>query len=161
MKTDVYIEKQSFNQWWLWLILGCFSLLCLTGLIIQVGLNKPFGTNPAPDGVIIGLFIFSIILLILFILIRLVIVIDSNSIRVSFGGIIKKEFSRNEIVKTEIVDYGFIGGWGIRFSTKYGKVYSTGGSKGLFIQPKNGNAFVIGTRKPEKLREFLNQMGMD
>ena len=58
----------------------------------------------------------------------------------------------------EIVNYGFVGGWGIRLWTKYGTVYNMRGNKGLAIALTDGNKFLIGTQKPEELTAILEKI---
>ena len=53
------------------------------------------------------------------------------------------------------LDYGFIGGYGIRLWTKYGTVYNTSGKIGLAITLNNGDKFLIGTQKSDELKLFL------
>lgn len=153
-----HIESQSFNQWWIWLLLVVFNVLFIIAFVLQIFLDIPFGNKPAPDGVIVACLIFSIGILVLFRLIKLKTTIDSLSIKIAFGGMIKKKIEWNQIERYEIVDYGYVGGWGIRYSVKYGKIYSTGGSKGLFIVTKTGKKLVIGTKKPNELLTFLEQL---
>ena len=73
--------------------------------------------------------------------------IDQNGIRMIFFPFVKKEINWKEIKKAEIVNYGFVGGWGIRLSTKYGTVYNTRGNKGLAIELLNGKNFPSGPKK--------------
>lgn len=53
----------------------------------------------------------------------------------------------------KVINYGFVGGWGIRLWTKYGTVYNVSGNKGLFIKLKNGKTMVIGTQKSQELEK--------
>src|SRR5690554_7570605 len=54
---------------------------------------------------------------------------------------------------TTLFRSGFVGGWGIRFTMKYGTVYNIKGNKGLFVKLKNGKTFIVGTQKPEELEK--------
>ena len=158
-------EVQRFNQWWIWLTLILINLIPIWGIIQQVILKKPFGNNPMPD---IGLYIFLFITLIfpvLFLWIQLKTNIDNNSIRFQFVPLPEKEIEWREVAKVEFIDYGFVGGWGIRMGTKYGTVYNIRGKKGLSIILKNGKKLVVGTQKEsemkivaEKLNERLDQL---
>ena len=42
----------------------------------------------------------------------------------SFIPFVKKRIKWTEIKKAEVVNYGFVGGWGIRLSIEYGTVYN-------------------------------------
>lgn len=151
-------EQQRFNQWWLILILAGIVLVALFGFLQQVIFDKPFGNNPAPDLVITGFFIGSVLLAFGFFLLKLRTVINANTILVSFGIFGKKQVEWTNVARVEVVDYGFIGGWGLRYSQKYGKVYSTKGSKGLHIKLRNGSQFVVGTQRMDELKTFLNEL---
>ena len=64
----------------------------------------------------------------------------------------------NEIKNAKVVNYGFVGGWGIRLWTQYGTVYNMKGNKGLAIELKTGKKFLIGTQKEVELDNFLEEM---
>ena len=63
-----------------------------------------------------------------------------------------------EIKSVKLLDYGFVGGWGIRFWTKYGTVYNIRGSKGLLLEFSDGKTIVVGTQKEEELKFFLKDI---
>jgi hypothetical protein len=50
-----------------------------------------------------------------------------------------------------IIDYG---GWGVRFGRK-GMAYNVSGNIGLLISRKNGKTILIGTQKPDEMKEKL------
>lgn len=82
--------------------------------------------------------------------------IDESAIRVSFWPFAKKVFKWEDIETVEVVNYGFVGGWGVRLGTKYGTVYNASGKMGLAIVLKNGNKFCVGTRKPDELAAIID-----
>ena len=67
--------------------------------------------------------------------------VDRNGIEMRFVPFIYKKITWNEIESAEVLNYGFVGGWGIRLWTKYGTVYNIKGNKGLAIKLKNGKQF--------------------
>ena len=156
----VFKETQKFSQWWLWLILIAIGALPITGLYKQFYLNEAFGDKPMSDlGLIIfAVFVFSLIAMFWFV--RLKTEIDQNEIRMRFFPLVKKRVSWEEIKNAEIVNYGFVGGWGIRLSTKYGTVYNMKGDKGLAIELLNGKNFLIGTQKPNELIAMLEKISV-
>ena len=91
----------------------------------------------------------------LFIVMKLKTTIDSDGIQMSFFPFKSKKVTWTEIKNIEVINYGFVGGWGIRLWTKYGTVYNTKGNKGAFIELKNGTKFLIGTQKEEEMRTVL------
>ena len=157
MKTE-FKEEQKFNQWWLWLILIPMGVLPLIGIYKQLILGEKLGDNPISD---ISLLIFSIImfsLIGLFLIMKLKTSIDKNGINMHFFPFIKKSVDWQQIKNVKVVNYGFVGGWGIRLWTKYGTVYNMKGNKGLAIELLNGKNFLIGTQKPEELTAMLEKI---
>jgi len=157
MKTE-FKEEQKFNQWWLWLILILMGVLPLIGIYKQLILGEKLGDNPMSD---ISLLIFSIImfsLVGLFLIMKLKTSIDKNGINMHFFPFIKKSVDWQQIKNVKVVNYGFVGGWGIRLWTKYGTVYNMKGNKGLTIELLNGKNFLIGTQKPEELTAMLEKI---
>jgi len=157
MKTE-FKEEQKFTQWWLWLILIPVGILPIFGIYKQLILGDKFGDKPMSDLelVIFTLFIFSLIGL--FFIMKLKTSIDKNGIQMSFFPFVRKKVNWNEIKNTEVVNYGFVGGWGIRLWTKYGTVYNMKGNKGLAIELNNGKKFLIGTQKETELKKFMEKM---
>ena len=45
-----YREVQRFRQPWIWAIVIAISLVSIWGVVQQLVLGEPFGTNPASDG---------------------------------------------------------------------------------------------------------------
>ncbi|WP_160127621.1 phosphoethanolamine transferase domain-containing protein [Kordia antarctica] len=157
MKTQ-FKETQKFTQWWLWILLIGIGMLPTYGIYKQVFLNEHFGDKPMST---IGLIIFAVVvfgILLLFWLMKLNTEIDQHEIRMRFFPFAKKRVLWTEIKSAEVLNYGFVGGWGIRLWTTYGTVYNTKGNKGLAIELKNGEKFLIGTQKETELRQFLEKV---
>ena len=70
---------------------------------------------------------------------------------------VRKKVAWDNIAELEVLDYGFVGGWGIRIGTKFGTVYNTSGSKGLRIKLKNNKKFLIGTQKEDELKRIVEK----
>jgi len=157
MKTE-FKEEQKFNQWWLWLILIPMGVLPIVGIYKQLILGENLGDNPMSD---FSLLIFSIImfsLVGLFLIMKLKTSIDKNGINMHFFPFIKKSVDWHQIKNVKVVNYGFVGGWGIRLWTKYGTVYNVKGDKGLEIVLKSGKKFLIGTQKETELSIIIEKM---
>lgn len=157
MKIE-FKEEQKFTQWWLWLILIGIGILPIFGMYKQLIIGEKFGDKPMSD---FGLIIFAVFvfgLIAMFWMMRLKTEIDQNEIRMSFFPFIKKRVTWDEIKSAEIVNYGFVGGWGIRLWTKYGTVYNTKGNKGLAIELLSGKKFLIGTQKETELRKTVGKL---
>ena len=150
-------EEQKFTQWWLWLILIIVGLIPVYGIYKQLIKGEVFGDNPMSDTglVIFAIFVFGIIALIWFM--RLNTEIDQKEIRITFIPFTKKNVEWKNVKTAQIVNYGFVGGWGIRHWTKYGAVFNTKGNKGLAIELKNGEKFLIGTQRESELTAIIKK----
>ena len=150
-------EEQKFTQWWLWLILIIVGLIPVYGIYKQLIKGQVFGDNPMSDTglVLFAIFVFGIIALIWFM--RLNTEIDQKEIRITFIPFTKKNVEWKNVKTAQIVNYGFVGGWGIRHWTKYGTVFNTKGNKGLAIELKNGEKFLIGTQRESELTAIIKK----
>ena len=83
--------------------------------------------------------------------------IDEEGISVKFWPFTNKEIKWEEIAHAKIVNYGFVGGWGVRVGTKYGTVYNTNGKIGLALELKNGKKLCIGTQREEALNKIIKE----
>ncbi len=156
MKIE-FKEEQKFTQRWLWLILLPIGFLPIIGIYKQIILGESFGNKPMSN---IGLIIFAIFIFSLFglfIFMKLKTDIDNDKIEMSFFPFVKKTTKWTDIKKVEVVNYGFVGGWGIRLWTKYGTVYNIRGNKGLAIELLNGKKYLIGTQKETEMKKIVNK----
>ncbi len=153
-----YKEEQKFIQWWLWLILIPIGFLPILGIYKQLILEEKFGDKPISD---LGLVLFSIFIFLLiglFLIMKLKTTINTNGIQISFFPFTKRKVHWNEIKNIKVVNYGIIGGWGIRLWTNYGIIYNLRGNKGLVIELKDGKKFLIGTQKEAELKNIVKKM---
>ena len=157
MKT-IFKERQKFTQWCLWTLLIGLGVLPIYGIHKQMILGESFGNNPLPDWglIIFSLFIFGLITL--FIFLRLDTEIDENEIRINFYPFLRRNVSWKDVESAEVIKYSCLGGWGIRFSTKYGIVYNAKGNKGLAIKLTNGKKIVIGIQKENELSIVVEKL---
>ena len=164
----IFEETQHFRQQWLWIILIITSLLPIgifgSGIYFQIIKGRPFGTNPMSDTqlIIFSIFVFGLMggTLLLFGSLHLKTIIDEAGISYKFFPFQTRFrfIPWDEIESYEVVKYSPIkeyGGWGIRFG-KEGRAYNVSGDRGLKIQMKNGKKILIGTRKEDELKNFLN-----
>lgn len=153
-QQKVFKEEQKFDQKWLWVL-----LIVTTVVILSLQMAVFFSSSIEKSGFGFYFSIFNVLLIIgliwLFAKMRLITKIDEETISMQFFPFVSKEVKWSEVKKAEVLDYGFVGGWGIRLWTKYGTVYNTKGSQGLFIRLKNNKKFLIGTRRPEELSGFM------
>mgnify|MGYP000005578996 CR=1 FL=1 len=93
----------------------------------------------------------------MFQLLHLKTTIDHSKITIYFFPFTKRTLHWSEILRADIIDYGFVFGWGIRLTHKHGTVYNTKGRIGLALQLKNGKKLIIGTQKRTELAAFLKE----
>lgn len=148
-------EIQRFTQWYLWAFLVFIGIMPFYGIYKRILNPSPFFDDPFKDGMLL-LFIGLIFgLIYLFFKMKLVTIIDNKEIRMIFKPFVVKVIRWENVKDARIVDYGFVGGWGIRYGSKYGTVYNTSGRIGLAIETTKGEKFVIGTRKHNELKKMI------
>lgn len=155
-ENSVFYEKQRFRQWWLWLI-----IIIVIGFIIYNYIeNRQYFSMEE----IIGSFAVSILIFILFFIIKLETKIDELGIRVRLFPfhLQFKYFPWKTIQKAYIREYspiGEYGGWGLRMGLfGKGKAYNISGNFGLQIVFKDGKKLLIGTQKAVEMKKFLEEM---
>jgi len=149
VKNEIlFQETQKFNQWWLCIIFMGIVPISLSLFNWDNDFVNQLTTDKIiPSSIAVGI-------LVLFLSIKMVTTITEDKITVSFFPFTKREFYWTGLQFAQVIDYGFIGGWGIRIWTSYGTVYNLRGSKGLHIKTAD-KQYVIGTQKEEKLRSKI------
>ena len=173
MSEFTFTEEQRFNKKVILplivLITALTVVLLCWGIIQQLILGKPFGDHPVSDTslVITTIFIFIFILVMdwLFLNIKLVTEINSNTISYRFYPFIL----RDRFIYWEDIENAYIrqykplkeyGGWGIRFGFGgKGRAFNVSGNFGLQLELKNGKKLLIGTQKPQELEALLRTLG--
>jgi|SRR5690606_5898190 len=150
----VFVEKQRFNQWWLYAI----YILVLVVLIAGIYKNSDGFTNFHSPVLVLMLLVASIPMgFILYM--QLETRIDNEGITVKFIplGFSKKFFSWKEIDKCflrkykPLVEYG---GYGIRGIGRK-KAYNVSGNIGIQIVTRDNKSFLIGTMQPEEAQAVI------
>jgi hypothetical protein len=166
MQNDIlFTEKQKFRQFFLWLILFGFNALFIAGIYIQVIAGGQFGTKPMSNTWLFFGFGISIVISVIFMVVRLETIIKQDGIYVRFFPIQReyKQYAWTQINKLYIRKYSAIkdyGGWGLRMGRiGIGNALNVSGNKGLQIETVDNYKMLIGTHKPEELAEVLNRIG--
>ena len=157
----VFREVQRPRQIWVWiLILGSAALLWY-GFIQQVIFDTPFGDKPAPDGVLIVLWLlFGIVFPVLLLgMMKLIIEVREDGLYIRFVPFHfqYKQYLFKDIYHYENINYSPIkrfGGSGIRFNPKGELGYTMDGKQGIELKLRN-QTVVIGSRHPEELKKAL------
>lgn len=146
-----YHEVQSFDQVWLWAILGIELLVVMIPLILT-------GQGLWPIIVAIGAMVLSMALLGS---LRLTTRMDAEGVHYRMRVFHWKEqtIPWDDIDQIYVRKYSPIaeyGGWGIRFG-RGGRAYNVSGNHGIQIVRKNGKRILIGTRRPDEAALHLSE----
>ncbi|NYT07960.1 MAG: hypothetical protein GKC05_06880 [Methanomicrobiales archaeon] len=155
-----YHEVQQFRQIWIVLIVAFVAALAWYTFAVQILLGEPFGTNPAPDIVVlIILAVFGIAFPLWFWIMKLEIQVTGTALRFRMYPLHPswKEIPFPEIAGVMAVVYRPLreyGGWGIRFGRK-GMAYNVSGDRGVQVTLKSGKSFLLGSLRAEELELVL------
>ncbi|MFN4235450.1 MAG: DUF6141 family protein [Bacteroidia bacterium] len=162
MNTNyLFTEKQKFTQWWIWLILLSINGMFLYGIYRQIILKEMFGDNPMSDAGLLGMFVITLLISLLFKIMKLETNIDKQGIYVRLFPLHLqfKHFKWEEIDKAYVRKYNPItefGGWGLRLGFN-GKAYNVKGNNGLQLEFKNGKKLLIGTNRAEEMNQIVKK----
>lgn len=160
---SIFREVQRFRQWWVWILLLFVMGMAWYGAVQQIVLKKPFGSNPAPDAIMIMIWaIFGVFFPLIFYSMRLVTEVRYDGLYIRFFPLQfhEQKISFEEIKKCEIRTYSALkeyGGYGIRFG-KNGKAFNVSGNKGVQLELQDGKHLLIGTQRPEEFASALASM---
>jgi hypothetical protein len=161
----LFREVQKMDQLWVRFIVGIPVVFSWHGAYQQLFLRKPFGTNPAPDWMILALLlVFGIIFPLFFYSLKMVTVVRKDGLYVRFYPFhfSFRHFPIKNIQSYEVLTYNPFrdyGGWGIRYGLK-GKAYNTKGNRGVlfeFTERNNVRKLMIGSQIPEKLSTAIDR----
>ncbi|WP_209976043.1 DUF6141 family protein [Paenibacillus eucommiae] len=160
----IYREIQRPRQLLLWLLALLVTVFMWYGFIQQIIFGIPLGSNPAPDAVLVALWlIFGIAFpIIMLIWMKLIIEVRDDGLYIRFMPFHTRyrQFLYKEITHYEPIIYsGFerFGGWGIRVNFKGETAYTMNGNQGLELKLRN-KTVVIGTQKPEELKKAMDAL---
>jgi len=158
----VFIERQKFNQWWLWLILAGINGIFLFGLIKQLIFGQQFGNNPLSNAGLALLFLGFLAFTFLFYKLGLYTKIDKQGIYFRFIPFHTafRFYPWEKITGIQVTTYNPFkdyGGWGIRGGRK-GIAYTVSGNTGIDIGLINDKKILIGTRKAEEVKEIIKKL---
>jgi Family of unknown function (DUF6141) len=153
---ESFKETQRIRLWWLWAFVGILNVLFLYAFLRQVIFNKPFGSIAAPNGLLAGLAIFSLLLLVFLFLLQLRTRIDETGIHYKFSPFHLKYttitwYNVSDAYMRQYEPLYEFEGWGIRGNEK-NKAISMSGKFGLQLVLRNGGKLIIGTRKPVEIK---------
>ena len=153
-----FYEKQRFNQWYLWVIIVVATILPSVLILSKIKFEPPFIRVIQSDLPLILLAITLILPTILFAVLHMSTTIDQERISMHYFPLFKKHYLWTDVSSAEVLNYGFVGGWGIRPGTRYGMVYNVAGNRGLWLTFKSGKKVLLGTQKEEELKHYLTSI---
>ena len=156
-------EEQKFRQLWLMIIIMATSVLPWIGLIYQIIFGHKFGNNPAPDWMIIIIWVlFGIAFPLVFFNTKLITEVGQTGIYLKFFPFHRKFkfFPFDEIESFKEREYRPIreyGGWGIRYGFG-GMAYNVYGNKGIQLVMKNKKKILIGSQKSYEFFKSIQRL---
>ncbi len=152
--TDIlFQETQRFTQRWLFVIVIATTVIVLASILPVI--NDVDGL--ANQIIVVAIVLFFIALTGSIFFMRLETTITEKSICMRFHPFVKREWHWENLRQARVIDYGFIGGYGIRLWTGYGTVYNIKGTKGLHFKTAD-KEYIIGTQKPEELEQACHHL---
>ncbi|MFN2202162.1 MAG: DUF6141 family protein [Caldilineaceae bacterium] len=152
-------EEQRFRGPWLWLIIAFVAGLQWWGFYRQIVLGKPWGNNPAPDWMMVLLWLaFGIGLPLLFFLFELVVTVNASAVEIRFSPVVRRTIPLTEIAKVEARTYAPLkeyGGWGIRVGLSGKRAYNISGNEGVELTLTDGRKVLIGSKRSKELAQII------
>jgi hypothetical protein len=166
MAITEFKEIQRFKRWWVWVMLLAVNGIFAYAIVQQVIFDKPFGNTPMSNTNLLLISFIPLSLLVFVFSIRLDINISSAGIRYRYYPFQLSEtlIEWEELSEAYMRKYSSFyeyGGWGIRVgNVKTNRAINTSASCniGLQLEFKNGSSLLIGTRRPNEIKEILNQL---
>lgn len=156
----LFVEKQRFSQWWIWLLLGSFTFV-LGYIFAQEVKNGANFNDLITTGNLIIWLLFLLLTFALFYFSQLKTTITKEGIIISFFPFLRKKmYGWEDIEKAYTRTYSPIweyGGWGIRYGFKNGMAYNISGKEGLQLVLKNGKKILIGSKKVVAINRILEE----
>ena len=151
-------EEQPFRQPWLWLLILGLAALQWWGFVQQIVLGQPWGTNPAPDWMMVLLWLLiGIGMPLFFLYLRLIVTVTDEAINICFRPLTRRTIAIADITHFEARSYAPLreyGGWGIRgWGGK--RAYNVSGKRGVELTLADGRKVMIGSLRADELAEAV------
>lgn len=162
MKNELtFTESQKFTQMWVWsivLIIDVFIFMTIYNFVK----NEAESIIESSNGVFLIILLLVLILINFFLIgIKLNYTINNEGIKVRMFPFMfnYKHIKFSELSKIYVRKYNPIsdyGGWGYRIGIfGKGRALNVKGNMGLQLEFNNGKKLLIGTQKPDELKEYL------
>lgn len=153
MTKVIFQETQRFRQIWIWaLILGISGFSISSLFLLEDKAPLSFMDLAFPIGMIL-------LLNVLFLSFTLSTRIEADSLSYRFFPFTRwRTFRFKEIEALDLIQYNGLwkyGGWGIKWNGDTWS-YTTGGKWGIIVKTTD-KKFLLGTQKPEEVREVIDR----
>ncbi len=153
--TNDFHEVQHFNQWWALAVVEGLALAGWWAFVEQIVMGKPWGNNPAPDAVVLIMWlVFGIGLPVMMRWVRLIVRVTEGTLDVRYVPFRHRVIPLSTITSATPRTYRPLRdyfGWGIRWVPLRGWVYSVSGDQGVQLVLGGRRKLLIGSRKPTEL----------
>jgi hypothetical protein len=153
--TPLFREEQRFRDVW-WVMLLVFGLAALQwGIAIQQLLfGRPVGNNPAPDGMVVVLWlVFGVGFPLFFLRLGMVVTVYDDRVDIRYTPLFHRVIPKQTITRAVARTYSPLrefGGWGVRGWG--GRVaYNVRGDRGVELTLTDGRVVLLGSQQPEAL----------
>ena len=153
MTKVIFQETQRFRQIWIWVLILGISGFSISSLFLLEDKAPLSSVDLAfPIGMIL-------LLNVLFLSFTLSTRIEADSLSYRFFPFTRwRTFRFKEIEALDLIEYNGLweyGGWGIKWNGDTWS-YTTGGKWGIIVKTTN-KKFLLGTQKPEEVREVIDR----
>ena len=160
-------ERQTFTQWWLWLIVGAttigINVLFIQAVVQQLIMGTPWGREPMSDE---SLLILSVVVLtvstglsLLFFATVMEVRVDKRAIEYRYTPLIR---SWRRIERESIRDVrrrrNYFMGHGVKRSWDGTRALSVKGIDGIELTLDGGSKIFLGSQQPEEFRSAVERM---
>jgi len=152
----LFAESQTFNKWWLWV------LLLIPGAVVLVtciyfwtrfpvrranALLFPLAVSLAAPAILMGM--------------RMSVAVTSQSLAAKFF-LLRRRIAIAEIASFRSITYGLrdFGGWGIKWARDGSLVLNVSGNRAIRINRRRGKSLILGTQRPEEFAAALEELGV-
>jgi hypothetical protein len=158
MASTRFREEQVFRQWWIWLLIGFLVALQWWGFVQQILLGQPWGDRPAPDWMMVLLWlVFGIGLPLFFLYLRLVVTVTDSYVEIHFRPLTRRTIPIAKVSHVEARNYAPLreyGGWGIR-GLGGNRAYNVSGDRGVTLVLTDGRKVLIGSQRADELAQAI------
>lgn len=155
-ERPVFREVQPLRRvWWVAIVVAGIALIAWWGLVQQVVLGQPFGSNPGPDWAVWLVWLLSGVgFPAAFWVMRLIVEVRHDGVHIRYAPLMRRHIPLAEIERWEARTYQPIaeyGGWGIKGWKRDRISYSVSGNVGVGLTLRDGCQVMLGSQRADEL----------